>query len=214
MGPAAWIPFILRYWRRARVVNQLSKKRLWLLYSARCLHSRAGTRQHFYKPLYCLKSLVFITAKIKIVHHSLNILICLFFPGYMPNFQSLGLTRNNLLNLLINAVECSSGSTLMSCCRTISIIGLILNGLSVALTSFCVLLSTDVTSVAIVEIFWAASRLLSMSISIAVTKNIDILAFEQQPWWCSCLWMFSIHLMRCKQILLFLKLVKFSVLYN
>ena len=105
MGPAAWIPFILRYWRRARVVNQLSKKRLWLLYSARCLHSRAGTREHFYKPSYCLKSLVFITAKIKIVHHSLNILICLFFPGYMPNFQSLGLTRNNLLNLLINRMQ-------------------------------------------------------------------------------------------------------------
>ena len=105
MGPAAWIPFILRYWRRARVVNQLSKKRLWLLYSARCLHSRAGTREHFYKPSYCLKSLVFITVKIKIVHHSLNILICLFFPGYMPNFQSLGLTRNNLLNLLINRMQ-------------------------------------------------------------------------------------------------------------
>lgn len=179
MAPTARIPFILR----ARVVKQLSKKRLWLLCSARCLHSRAATREHFYKSSYFNR---LYHGKDKNRTSFAEHPHFFFFPGYMPNFRSLGLTRNNLLNLLINRMQFWLHFYVLLP-NHIKIISLILNSLSVALTSFCVLLSTDVRSVAIVEIFWAASRLLSMGISIAVTKNIDIFAFEQYPWWCSCL---------------------------
>lgn len=178
MGPTARIPFILR----ARVVKQLSKKRLWLLCSARCLHSRAATREHFYKSSYFNRLYhgkdKNRTSFAEHPHFFSFRVICLIFDR---------LVLQGIICSICSSIECSSDSTFMYCCRTISIISLILNSLSVALTSFCVLLSTDVRSVAIVEIFWAASRLLSMGISIAVTKNIDIFAFEQYPWWCSCL---------------------------